>query len=58
MYKYGVGGEMNLGGWNGLNLLEVHVLELEVDFDDARCLDPGTEDVLLRQLLVFGAQAV
>ncbi len=49
---------MNLGGWNGLNLLEVHVLELEVDLNDAGCLDPGTEDVLLRQLVVFGTQAV
>ena len=38
--------------------LEIEVLEREVDLDDAGGLDPGPEDVLLRGLVVLGAQSV
>ena len=38
--------------------LEVEVLEGEVDFDDARCLHPRPQDVLLCRLVVLRSQSV
>jgi hypothetical protein len=38
--------------------LEVEVLEGEVDLDDAGRLDARAQDVLLRRLVVLGAQPV
>ena len=41
-----------------VNLLEVEVLEGEVDLYDSGGLDSGAEDVLLRRLVVLGAETL
>jgi len=40
------------------NSLEVEVLEVEVDLDNAGRFDPGAQDVLLRGRVVTGAQTI
>ncbi len=40
------------------NLLEVHVLELEMNFDDSGGFHSCPQDILLRGSVVFGTQPI